>query len=94
MTRSTTPCPGTRPAEARIFASTESADTLVGKNVNAVYTWGSTTQMAADVQAWLDGTTNDGWLLKSDAETGQITFRAFYTREGAIEQGCCNTGRI
>jgi hypothetical protein len=37
--------------------------------------------MVADVQAWLDATPNDGWVLKSDAETGQTTFRTFYTRQ-------------
>jgi len=43
--------------------------------------------MVADVQPWLNGTfPNDSWSLKNDAETGQTTFRAFYTREGAIDQ--------
>jgi DMSO/TMAO reductase YedYZ molybdopterin-dependent catalytic subunit len=70
------------------FASAESANTVVGENVNTGYSWGSNAQMVADVQAWLEGISpNDGWLLKSDAEAGQTTFRAFYTREGAIEQG-------
>jgi hypothetical protein len=70
------------------FVTIESADTLVGQSVNSAYRWGSTVQMIADVQGWLDGTLpNDGWLLKNDGETGQTTFRAFYTREGATEQG-------
>jgi MYXO-CTERM domain-containing protein len=44
--------------------------------------------MLSDVQGWLDGTSlNYGWLLKSDSEALQTTFRAFYTREGAIEHG-------
>jgi hypothetical protein len=43
--------------------------------------------MLSDVQGWLDGTSlNYGWLLKSDSEALQTTFRAFYTREEAIEQ--------
>ena len=42
----------------------------------------------SDVQGWLDGASpNYGWLLKNDSEAGQTTFRAFYTREGALEQG-------
>jgi hypothetical protein len=80
--------PWNTPGGGGDFASTETADTLVGQNVNTAYSWGSTAQMVEDVQAWLDSTSpNDGWLLKSDAEAGQTTFRAFYTREGAIEQG-------
>jgi len=80
--------PWNTPGGGGDFVTTESADTLVGQSVNSAYSWGSTVQMIADVQGWLDGTLpNDGWLLKNDSETGQTTFRAFYTREGAIEQG-------
>ena len=70
------------------FVSAESADAVVGTGVSTAYTWGSTAQMVADVQDWLNGTTpNDGWLLKNDDETGQYSYAAFYTREGAAEQG-------
>jgi DMSO/TMAO reductase YedYZ molybdopterin-dependent catalytic subunit len=70
------------------FVSTESADTVVGQSVDTAYSWGSTAQMLSDVQGWLDCTSlNYGWLLKNDSEALQTTFRAFYTREGAIEQG-------
>ncbi len=66
------------------FASTESADALVSQSVGTGYTWTST-QMAANVQAWLNGTmANDGWLLKNDTEN-VASFRAFYTAEGAVE---------
>lgn len=68
------------------FVSTESADTVVSQNLNSPYTWGSTSQMVADVQGWLDGANNDGWLLKNDSEASPTTFRAFYTAEGAVEQ--------
>src|SRR5215471_16483473 len=86
--RSSTRCHGIRPGGGGDFVTTESADTLVGQSVNAAYSWGSTPQMIADVQGWLDGMLpNDGWLLTNDSETGQTTFRAFYTRGGAIEQG-------
>jgi PEP-CTERM motif len=70
------------------FVATESADTVVGQSVNTAYSWGSTAQMVSDVQGWLDGTfPNYGWLLENDSEALQTTFRAFYTREGAVEQG-------
>ena len=36
-------------------------------NANGGYTWGTTPQMVADVQTWLDKpATNFGWLLKGD----------------------------
>jgi hypothetical protein len=69
------------------FVPTESADTVVSQNLNTAYIWGSTAQMTSDVQGWLDGTLpNFGWLLKNDSESNPTTFRAFYTREGAVEQ--------
>lgn len=70
------------------FVATESADAVVGSAIGSVFSWGSTAQLVTDVQGWLDGATaNDGWLLKNDDETGQFSYRAFYTREGAAEQG-------
>jgi hypothetical protein len=70
------------------FVSTASAAAVIGTALNTAFTWGSTQQMVADVQGWLDGTlTNDGWLLRSDDEGTATTFRAFYTRENALEQG-------
>jgi hypothetical protein len=69
------------------FVSTESAATVVSQNLDTPYVWGSTAQMVADVQGWLDGALpNFGWLLKNDSEGSPTTFRAFYTSEGAIEQ--------
>ena len=68
------------------FATVESADAVVSENQNGAYSW-SSTQMALDVQGWLDGTlANDGWLLKNDTESATQSFRAFYTEEGAVEQ--------
>ena len=69
------------------FSSTESAATAVSQSLNTPYVWGSTAQMVADVQGWLDGSLpNFGWLLKNDSEGSPTTFRAFYTAEGAAEQ--------
>jgi hypothetical protein len=79
--------PWNTPGGGGDFVATESADTTVSQNLNTAYVWGSTAQMVADVQGWLDGTlSNFGWLLKNDSEATATTFRAFYTREGAIEQ--------
>jgi len=80
--------PWSTPGGGGDFTTAESADTLVSQNLNTVYSWGSTPQMVADAQGWLTGTLpNFGWLLKNDSEADLTTFRAFYTREGAIEQG-------
>ena len=51
------------------------------------YTWGSA-QLAADVQGWANGTTpNDGWILISNDETMNVSFRNFFSQAGAIAQG-------
>ncbi|MDA0263283.1 MAG: DNRLRE domain-containing protein [Chloroflexi bacterium] len=45
------------------------------------YTWLSTSQLVADIQAWLDDpATNFGWLLLGD-ETGSQTTKRFDTKE-------------
>lgn len=80
--------PWTTPGGGGDFVATESANLLVTQNVDTAYVWGSTPQMVSDVQGWLDGTlSNFGWLLKNDSEADTQSFRAFYTREGALEQG-------
>ena len=80
--------PWNTPGGGGDFVSTESAATVVSQDLNTPYVWGSTAQMVADVQGWLDGALpNFGWLLKNDSEGSPTTFRAFYTSEGAIEQG-------
>src|ERR1700722_18010451 len=80
--------PWNTPGGGGDFVSTESAATVVNQDLNTPYVWGSTAQMVADVQGWLDGAVpNFGWLLKNDSEGNPTTFRAFYTSEGAIEQG-------
>ena len=80
--------PWNTPGGGGDFVSTESAATVVSQDLNTPYVWDSTTEMVADVQGWLDGALpNFGWLLKNDSEGSPTTFRAFYTSEGAIEQG-------
>nr|MDZ8016453.1 DNRLRE domain-containing protein [Nostoc sp. ZfuVER08] len=62
------------------FAANPSATTTVSQNINAAYTWGSTTAMVADVQSWLDNPAgNFGWLLRSESESTRQSFRAFWT---------------
>jgi len=77
--------PWTTPGGGGDFVSTESADAVVGQDLNTAYIWGSTARTVSDVQGWLDGTLpNFGWLLRNDSETSPTTFGAFYTREGAM----------
>ncbi|SPP62951.1 VPLPA-CTERM sorting domain-containing protein [Nitrospira lenta] len=65
----------------------------VGGAQNQTFTWGSTAQLVADVQAMLNTpSTNYGWLLRNVDEVdnpstptvneGFQSFRAFYTKEG------------
>jgi hypothetical protein len=64
------------------FATTASASTSVSGV--GFYTWGSTTQMVADVQNWLDHPTNNfGWLvLGNDAATGSA--KRFASKENPV----------
>lgn len=62
------------------FDPTASATIMVG-SANGTYTWGSTAQLVADVQGWLDDpSTNFGWLLLADESTFP-TAKRFDTRE-------------
>ena len=62
------------------FAANPSATITVSQNVNAGYTWGSTTQMIKDVQDWLDNPSeNFGWLLQNESESTRQSFRVFWT---------------
>ena len=64
------------------FAATASATTSV--NLPGPYTWTSTPQMVADVQAWLDTpASNFGWMVRS-TETGMTTAKAYATREHPV----------
>lgn len=66
------------------FSSTLSASAAVTTSLLSGYTWGSTTNMIADVQSWLDTpTTNFGWALVNADETTATDFRAFLSREAA-----------
>jgi hypothetical protein len=63
------------------FSVTVSASMLVD-DVGS-YTWGSTPQMVADVQAWLNTSSNNfGWLLLGD-ETFDRSTRKFASRENS-----------
>ena len=61
------------------FTAAPSASTVVGDV--AFYTWGSTTQMVADVQSWLDNPgSNFGWILLGN-ESMSRTAKRFDSRE-------------
>jgi hypothetical protein len=66
------------------FSSTVSATTrLTG---NATYTFGSTAQLVADVQAWLtDPDSNFGWVLMTQAEGTTRTVRRIGGRESTAD---------
>ena len=61
------------------FAAAPSATQSVGGS--GAYTWGSTGQMVADVQAWVDNPgSNQGWLLMGNESSG-ASAKAFSSRE-------------
>jgi uncharacterized protein (TIGR03118 family) len=63
------------------FVSTVSASAPVGGVGN--YSWGSTAQMVADVQSWLDNPGNNfGWIVLGD-ETTTASAREFASKENA-----------
>lgn len=67
------------------FDSTASATTIV-LNVQGFYAWGSTAQMVADVQGWLDNpSANFGWTLIGN-EIDFQTARKFASREYVTAQ--------
>jgi hypothetical protein len=65
------------------FAPDPSGSAAVGSA--GVYVWGSTAELAADVQAWLDEpASNHGWLLIGD-EGFPSTSKRFASREDPVE---------
>lgn len=61
------------------FAATASASLTVGGNGS--YTWGSTTQMVADVQGWLNNPgSNFGWMVRGN-EAVTTTAKRFDSRQ-------------
>lgn len=63
------------------FSGTASATAAVG--ATGSYTWGSTTEMVADVQDWLDNPANNfGWIILGDEATSQ-SVKGFSTKEGS-----------
>lgn len=64
------------------FQATNNASASVGPV--GPYSWGSTPQMVADVQSWLDDPSgNYGWVLIGD-ETSQGTAKRFNSRENIL----------
>jgi hypothetical protein len=65
------------------FSPTASATlTEPTASLPTTFTWGSTSQMVADVQSWLNSpSTNHGWFLVNSDETDAQTFISFWSRE-------------
>ncbi|WP_426994544.1 DNRLRE domain-containing protein [Methylomonas sp. CM2] len=63
------------------FQPLTSASTLVGQAIGAAYTWASTPELVADVQAMLNApSTNNGWVLLNAEEWSPDTYRVFYSQ--------------
>jgi hypothetical protein len=53
-------------------------------NGSGYYSWGSSAQMVADVQGWLDApSSNFGWMLKGEEQVGQKSAKQFESRSSA-----------
>jgi hypothetical protein len=64
------------------FAATPSASQTIDQN--GPYTWGSTAEMVADVQGWLDDPgSNFGWIILGEEGTTLPTAKRFDSRESA-----------
>ncbi len=57
------------------FVAAPSATSTIGYFTNSVFTMGPSVGMNADVQAWLGGQPNHGWLLRVDETQVQIARR-------------------
>ena len=73
------------------FDSTVSASKLVGgQGAEGAYSWGSTAQMVADVQAWLDSpATNYGWILMGPEDVRSA--KRFDSREVNVNHNTSGT---
>jgi hypothetical protein len=68
------------------YSSTVSSSASCGDTAGQSYTWGSTSQLVADVQAWVSGTeSNYGWILIGDESVGG-TARRYSSREESSNQ--------
>ncbi len=66
------------------FAATSSA--LASVNGVGYYTWGSTPQMVADVQGWVDTPASSfGWILIGPEQSGQKSVKQFESRESLAQ---------
>ena len=75
----------TSPGASNDFATVISSSTQVYGTADFPY-FGSTPQMVADVQIWVnDSSSNFGWLLKTESESTLKTARGFGSREFAGE---------
>jgi hypothetical protein len=67
------------------YSTTVSAEQIIYTSGNA-YTFGSTPEMVADVQYWLDNpSANFGWMLAGENEQVRFTARRFGSRESVFD---------
>ncbi|MHC4908889.1 MAG: DNRLRE domain-containing protein [Planctomycetota bacterium] len=66
------------------FVAEPSASVSVGGT--GPYTWASTPELVADVQGWINGSLNAGWVIIGD-ESSAGTAKRFASRE-AVDTGC------
>jgi hypothetical protein len=83
----------TNPGATGDFAATQSASATIGgpgaDPANPTpYTWGSTSALVSDVQAWLDNpAANFGWILVNSNEASAGSVRAFFSRSATVDAG-------
>ncbi len=66
------------------FVASASASTSV--SAVGYYTWGSTAQMVADVQGWVNSpSTSQGWILIGPEQAGQKSAKQFEARESLAQ---------
>lgn len=66
------------------YVATASATTSV--NAVGYYNWGSTAQMVADVQAWVNApSSSHGWILIGPEQSGQKSAKQFEARESLAQ---------
>lgn len=76
----------TAPGAEGDYATMASSSTIV-YGLGHFPLFNSTTQMVADIQAWLDNPSeNFGWLLKTEAESTDRTARSFGSREFLVTE--------
>jgi len=75
-------------APGGVFAASASATSVDVGASTVLYT---STGLKDDVQSWVSGSSNFGWILKTDFITNSSAMRRFRSREGAVASGSTDT---